>query len=86
MSVTLLCLLPTKSNYTTRSIKMHVNLKVHGVWHVIEHDDDVEESKNLMTLTAIYQAVLEDVLLILAEKNSSKNVWKTLQKMHISVE
>ena len=65
---------------------MHVNLKVHGVWHVIEHDDDVEESKNLMTLTAIYQAVLEDVLLILAEKNSSKNVWKTLQKMHISVE
>ena len=39
-----------------------------------------------MTLAAIYQAVLEDVLLILAEKDSSKNVWKTLQKMYISVE
>ena len=38
-SVSLLCLLLTKSNYTTRSIKMHVNLKAHGMWDVIEHDD-----------------------------------------------
>ena len=35
---------------------------------------------------SIYQAVLEDVLLMLAEKNSAKAAWEKLQTMHVGVE
>ena len=38
-----------------------------------------------MTLAAIYQAVLEDVLLILVE-DSREVPWKMLQPMHVGVE
>ena len=55
------------------------------VWDAIEHGH-VEEHKDKMTLTAIYQAVLEDVLLMLAEKDSTKVAWKTLQTIHVGVE
>ena len=59
-----------KSNYTT-SIKMRVNLHAQGVWDAFEHGD-VEECKDRMTLAPIYQAVLEDILLMLAEKGLAK--------------
>ena len=48
--------------------------------------DDVEKHKERMTLTAIYQVVPKDVLIMLAEKDSTKAAWETLQTMHVSVE
>ncbi|XP_022932528.1 uncharacterized protein LOC111439027 [Cucurbita moschata] len=39
-----------------------------------------------MTLAVIYQAVLEDVLLMLAEKDSANAAWEMLQTMHVGVE
>ena len=62
-----------------------VNLQEQGVWDAIENGDDVEEHKNRMTLATIYQAVLEDVLLMLV-RGSTKAVWETLQKMLVGVE
>ena len=38
-----------------------------------------------MTFDAIYKAVLEDVLLMLVEKDSKKVEWEMLQTMHIGV-
>ena len=64
---------------------MCVNLHAQGVWDAVEHGD-VEEHKDRMTLAAIYQAVSEDVLLILVEKDSTKVAWETLQTMHVGVE
>ncbi|XP_022955161.1 inositol transporter 4-like isoform X3 [Cucurbita moschata] len=83
-SVMLQYLLLTKSNYTAWLIKMRVNLQAQGVWDVIEHGD-IEESKDRMAFAAIYQAVPEDILLMLAEKDSAKAMWETLQKMHVCV-
>ncbi|XP_023520969.1 levodione reductase-like isoform X2 [Cucurbita pepo subsp. pepo] len=59
----------------------------HGqdVWDAMEHGDDVDERKDRMTLAAIYQVVLEDIFLMLAEKDSSKEAWETLQTMHVGV-
>ena len=51
----------------------------------MEHGDDVDERKDRMTLAAIYQVVLEDIFLMLAEKDSSKEAWETLQTMHVGV-
>ena len=42
------------------------------MWDVIEHGDNVEERKDRTILASIYQVVLEDVLLMLAEKNLAK--------------
>ena len=39
-----------------------------------------------MALAAIYQAVSEDVLLMLAKKGLAKAAWETLQTMHVGVE
>ena len=65
---------------------MHVNLEVQGIWDVIEHGDDIEKLKDRMTFAVIYQVVLEDIFHMLAEKNSAKVAWETLQTMHVSVE
>ena len=64
---------------------MRVNLQAQGVWDALEHGD-VEECKDTMALAAIYQAVPKDVLLMLAEKDSTKATWETLQTMHVGVE
>ena len=79
-------LLLTKSNYVAWSINMHVNLQEPGVWNAIEHCDDIKEHKTGLTLVTIYQAILEDVLLMSAEKDSTKATWETLQTMHVDVE
>ena len=39
-----------------------------------------------MTLAAIYQSASKDVLIMLADKDSSKAAWKTLQTLHVGVE
>ena len=75
-----------KCNYAAWSIRMCVNLKAKGVWDAIKHGDEVEEHKDRMTLAAIYEIVSEDVLLMLAEKDSAKVAWETLQTMHVGVE
>ena len=60
------------SNYATWSIKMRVNLQAQGVYYAIENGNDIEKRKDMMTLVAIYQVVLEDVFLMVAKKDSIK--------------
>ena len=55
------------------------------MWDTSEHGD-VEEHKDRIALAAIYRAVLEDVFLILAEKDSAKAAWEKLQTMNVGVE
>ena len=57
---------------------MRVNLQAQGMWDAIKQGEDVEECKDRMTLAVIYQAVLEDVLLMLAEKDSANAAWEML--------
>ena len=83
-SVTLQNLLHTKSNHVTWSIKMCVDLQVQSLWDIVENGD-VKERNDKMTLATIYQVVLEDVLLMLAEKDSTKAAWEALQTMHVGV-
>ena len=83
-SVTLKYPLLTKSNYAAWSIKMRVNLQAQGVWDAIEHGD-IEEYKDRMALAAIYQAVPQDVLLMLVDKDKAKEMRETLRTMHVGV-
>lgn len=57
---------------------MRFNLQAQGICDIIKHVDEVEEHKDMMAIVAIYQVVPEDVLLMLAGKDSPKVVWETL--------
>ena len=52
----------------------------------IDNGNVIEECNDMMSLATIYQVVLEDVLLMLAKKNSIEVAWETLQTMHMGVE
>ena len=39
-----------------------------------------------MALAAIYQAILEDVLLMLDETDTAKEAWETLKMMHMGAD
>ena len=67
-SITIQYPMLTKTNYSVWSLKMRVNLQAQGVWDATQKAD-VEERQDRMTLAAIYQAVPEDVLMMLAEKD-----------------
>lgn len=43
----------------------------------------MDERKDRMARAAIYQAIPEDVLLMLAEKDTAKEAWETLKMMHM---
>lgn len=75
----------TKMNYAVWAIKMRVNLQAQGVWDVIKNVE-TDERKDRMALTAIYQAILEDVLLMLAKKDTSKEAWETLKMIHMGAD
>ncbi|CAH9074982.1 unnamed protein product [Cuscuta epithymum] len=75
----------TRSNYPAWALKMRVNLKAQGVWDVIE-TRATDERKNMTALALIYQAIPEDILLMLADKDSAKEAWEALKTMHIGDE
>ncbi|XP_074347367.1 uncharacterized protein LOC141686216 [Apium graveolens] len=74
----------TKNNYTTWAMKMKVYMQAQGVWVAIEPSDPkgaVEEKTDKVALAMIYQRLAEDMLLSIAEKSTSKEVWEALKIM-----
>ena len=65
---------------------MSINLQEQNVLDAIDNGNVIEECNDMMSLATIYQVVLEDVLLMLAKKNSIEVAWETLQTMHMGVE
>ncbi|XP_074378561.1 uncharacterized protein LOC141720104 [Apium graveolens] len=79
----------TKSNYTAWSLKMKVFMKAQGVWGAIEQKEPraaVDERTVQMALAAIYQGVPEDVLLVIAEKETAKEAWEAIKTICMGVE
>ena len=72
----------TKTNYTAWAQKMRVFMQAHGVWKAIEPNDPkavIEEKTNKRALAIIYQGILDDVFLALAEKKTSKEAWGAIK-------
>lgn len=83
-SVTLNYLMLTKTNYTAWSIKMRVCMQAHGIWEAIEPVNEatiVEDKIDKVALAAIYQAIPEDILLLVAEKKTAKSAWEAIKVM-----
>lgn len=74
----------SRSNYTVWSLKMKVFMKAQGVWQAVEQSDPkviVEEKTDQVALAAIYQGILEEILLSIAEKKTAKEAWESLKVM-----
>nr|GEV16002.1 hypothetical protein [Tanacetum cinerariifolium] len=84
-SVTLRYLMLTKTNYSVWAINMQVNLQAQGVWDATQCEG-VEERQDRIALAAIYQAIPEDVLLMLSDKDTAKEACETLRTMHMGAE
>ena len=78
----------TKSNYTTWSLKMKVFMKAQGVWSAIEGDPKTvaDERTVQIALAAIYQGVLEEVLVTIAKKETAKEAWEAIKTMCVEAE
>ncbi|XP_074373445.1 uncharacterized protein LOC141713770 [Apium graveolens] len=75
-----------KNNYTTWSLKMKVFMRARGVWEAIENSDpkDVIYPRQVnVALTSIYQGISEDILLSVAEKETTKEAWDSIKIMCI---
>ena len=76
----------TKTNYAAWAIKMKVFLKAQGVWEAIDAKSNVDVSKDQMALAAIYQAINEDTLMRISEKETAKDAWEMIKTMFLGEE
>ena len=74
----------SRNHYAAWAIKMRVFMQSQGIWEAVEPrttNTVVEVKKDKMVLAAIYQGIPEDLLLVLAEKQSAKEAWEALKVM-----
>lgn len=72
----------SRNNYATWAIKMKVFMRDQGVWDVVELrivKTVVKVKKDKMALATIYQGITKDMLLSLAEKQTTKELWDVLK-------
>jgi gag-polypeptide of LTR copia-type/Domain of unknown function (DUF4219) len=72
----------SETNYGIWAVKMKIVLRSLGVWSVIE-GEDIDEDKDQGAMVAISQAVPDDVMMAIAEKQSAKQVWEALREMRV---
>ncbi|XP_039121641.1 uncharacterized protein LOC120258329 [Dioscorea cayenensis subsp. rotundata] len=76
----------TKTNYSTWAIKMSVYLQAQGVWDAIQPGTEVETRRDKIALTAIYETIPEENLLLISEKETAKEAWETLKTMYVGAD
>lgn len=76
----------TRSNYAAWAIKMKVYLMAQGVWDAIDGAEVIDVRRDKMALAAIYQAIGEDVLLLIAEKETAREAWVMLKTMYVGAD
>ncbi|KAF0889421.1 hypothetical protein E2562_023708 [Oryza meyeriana var. granulata] len=73
----------SENNYGVWAVKMKIFMRAQGVWAAVEGDGVADDKQDQMALAAIVQAVLEAVVLAIAEKDMAKEAWDALKEMHI---
>lgn len=76
--------MPTKTNYAVWNLKMKVFMQTQRGWDDVESKGPqvvIDEKKDNTAMASIYQGIPEDMLLSLAEKETSKEVWDTIKIM-----
>ncbi|XP_074342956.1 uncharacterized protein LOC141680701 [Apium graveolens] len=73
----------SRANYTVWAMKMKVNMQAHGVWEAVSPKNpkttEVDEKMDKIALAAIYQSVLENILLSLVDKGTAREAWEAIK-------
>lgn len=82
-AVGLTYLMLAKSNYTVWALKMKVYMKDQKVWSVVESKKGtiLDEQRDQIALATIYQGLPEDILISIADKETAKEAWESIQTM-----
>ncbi|KAE8733627.1 hypothetical protein F3Y22_tig00001120pilonHSYRG00301 [Hibiscus syriacus] len=72
----------SETNYDIWVVKMKIILRSLGVWSVIE-DGDTDDDKDQGAMVAISQAVPDDVMMAITEKQTEKEAWDALREMRV---
>ncbi|CAA0816053.1 Unknown protein [Striga hermonthica] len=72
----------SESNYSMWAVKMKIIMRSLGVWSVIEGTDR-DDDKDQGAMVAISQAMPDDVMMAIAEKQSAKEAWEALREMRV---
>ena len=79
----------TRSNYAVWAIKMKIAMQAQEVWEAIEPknpQNQVSVKKDRLAIAIIVQAVPDEILLSLAEKESTKEAWDMLKTLYMGVD
>lgn len=76
----------TKTNYATWAIRMKVYMKAQKAWEAIVSEEDVDDRKDQVALAIIYQAIPEEMLYMISDKETAKEVWEALEVIHMGSE
>ena len=71
------------TNYGLWAVKMRIILRFLGVWTSIEGDALIDEEKDQGALAAISQAIPDDVMMAIVEKETSKEAWEAIRDMRV---
>lgn len=87
--VSLQYLMLSRSNYVAWAIKMQAYMRAQGFRGPIEPADPavaMETRKDQMALAVIYQAILDETLFLLAEKEITREAWDTLKTIYVGTD
>lgn len=79
----------TRSNYSAWSIKMQAVMEAGDLWDMIDPIDTKmpeDAKKNRMARATIFNVIPEDVLFLVAKKESARDVWIALRTMFLGAD
>lgn len=85
VSGTVVCPMPSSTNYTVWAMRMKVLLRVHKVWEAIEPGTN-KEDKNDVATVLLFQSIPESLILQVGEHGSPKDIWEPIKSRNLGAE
>lgn len=73
----------TRSNYHQWSLRMKLKLQARHLWEAVEYPDIAEYGEDRSALDAICSAVPEDMVAVLATKDTAHDAWEAIKTLRI---
>jgi hypothetical protein len=78
----------TRMNYAAWAVRMKYLLRTNGAWGAVVRgaNEAVDDGMDQLALSIISQAIDDETLLRVVEKETAADVWAALRSMHVGVE
>ncbi len=79
----------TSKNYTIWVVRVKAILNANNLWEVVEPTEGtskVDVKKDRTTITYLFQAIPEDMVMQVASHNTAKEIWDALKTRFIGID